>query len=62
MDNDYILGLWDGHDAGAALIKEKQVVFAINEERLTRRRLEVGFPRLSIQAMSRLCRYPPFRR
>ena len=50
MSNNYILGLWDGHDAGAALVKEDQVAFAVNEERLTRRKLEVGFPRLSIQA------------
>jgi len=50
MTNHYTLGLWDGHDAGAALIEGDRVLFAINEERLTRRKLEVGFPRLSIQA------------
>jgi carbamoyltransferase len=48
--NTYILGIWDGHDAGAALLKGDQVLFAINEERLTRRKLEVGFPQLSIHA------------
>lgn len=46
----YILGIWDGHDAGAALLKGDLIVFAINEERLTRRKLEVGFPSLSIKA------------
>ena len=44
-----ILGIWDGHDAGAALIRGDEILFAINEERLTRRKLEVGFPALSIE-------------
>ena len=43
-----ILGIWDGHDAGAALIQNDEVVFAINEERLSRRKLEIGFPTRSI--------------
>ncbi len=46
----YILGIWDGHDAGAALLKSDRILFAINEERLTRRKLEVAFPLLSIRA------------
>jgi len=46
----FVLGIWDGHDAGAALIRGDQPVFAINEERLTRRKLEVGFPRHAIRA------------
>jgi len=45
-----ILGVWDGHDAGAALLVDGRVVAAINEERLTRRKLEIRFPRLSIEA------------
>ncbi|MBF0398289.1 MAG: hypothetical protein HQK78_16045 [Desulfobacterales bacterium] len=52
MDNNlkenYVLGIWDGHDAGSALIKDDKIIFAVNEERLTRRKLEVGFPQLSI--------------
>ena len=46
----YILGVWDGHDAGAALIDQHKIIFAANEERYTRRKLEVGFPRNAIQA------------
>ncbi len=46
----YILGIWDGHDSGAALIKDDQILVAINEERLTRRKLEVRFPALAIKA------------
>ena len=51
MSNErLVLGIWDGHDAGAALLAGEEILFAVNEERLTRRKLEVGFPRLSIQA------------
>ncbi len=46
----YILGLWDGHDSGAALIKDNVVVYAANEERFTKRKLEVKFPYNSIRA------------
>jgi carbamoyltransferase len=47
-----ILGIWDGHDAGAALVDEVEgrIVCAVNEERFTRRKLEVGFPLHSIEA------------
>ena len=39
-----ILGIWDGHDAGAALLAGGRLVAAVNEERLTRRKLEIRFP------------------
>jgi carbamoyltransferase len=45
-----VLGIWDGHDAGAALVRDGEILFAVNEERLTRRKLEVGFPNLAIGA------------
>nr|HID57932.1 hypothetical protein [Desulfobacterales bacterium] len=50
LKEGYVLGIWDGHDAGAALVLGDQILFATNEERITRRKLEVGFPRLSIRA------------
>ena len=50
MENRFVLGIWDGHDAGAALLCGDEIVFAINEERLSRRKLEVGFPTRSIEA------------
>jgi len=50
LNERLVLGIWDGHDAGAALIAGGKIIFAVNEERLTRRKLEVGFPRLSIGA------------
>ena len=46
----YILGIWDGHDSGAAIIKDNEILVAINEERLTRRKLEIKFPYKSIEA------------
>lgn len=46
----YILGIWDGHDAGAALIQDRDIVFAANEERYTKRKLEIKFPYHSIKA------------
>jgi carbamoyltransferase len=45
-----VLGIWDGHDSGAALLQDGRLRFAVNEERLTRRKLEVRFPSGSIQA------------
>jgi carbamoyltransferase len=45
-----VIGIWDGHDAGAALLQDGRVRFAINEERLTRRKLEIRFPTQSIEA------------
>ncbi len=46
----YILGIWDGHDAGAALLCGEEILAAVNEERLSRRKLEVGFPHRAVRA------------
>lgn len=45
----YILGIWDGHDAGSAIIEDNEIKVAINEERITRKKLDVGFPKQSIK-------------
>jgi carbamoyltransferase len=45
----YILGIWDGHDCGAAIVEGNEIKVAVNEERFTRRKLEVGFPENSIK-------------
>lgn len=39
-----ILGITDSHDAGIALFENGKIVFAVNEERLSRIKLVVGFP------------------
>ena len=44
-----ILGIWDGHDAGAALLVDGRLAAAVNEERLSRRKLDVAFPAASIR-------------
>ncbi|MCC6145300.1 MAG: hypothetical protein IT368_15960, partial [Candidatus Hydrogenedentes bacterium] len=43
-----ILGIWDGHDSGAAIVIDGSVAVAVNEERLSRRKLEIRFPSQSI--------------
>src|SRR5262245_13481988 len=54
-----ILGIWDGHDSGAALLQDGQLRCAINEERLSRRKLEVCFPARSIAACLALAQLSP---
>ncbi len=44
-----ILGIWDGHDAGAAIVDGNEIKVAVNEERITRKKLDVGFPTESIK-------------
>ncbi|HTB81629.1 MAG TPA: carbamoyltransferase C-terminal domain-containing protein [Opitutaceae bacterium] len=48
---DAVIGVWDGHDAGAALVIEGKVALALNEERLSGRKLDVGLPRRALAAM-----------
>jgi carbamoyltransferase len=48
-----VLGIWDGHDSGAALLSGGRLRCAVNEERLTRRKLEIRFPSRSIDACLR---------
>jgi carbamoyltransferase len=56
-----ILGIWDGHDAGAALIVGDRLVAAVNEERFTRRKLEPCFPLRSIRCCLEMSDLPPSR-
>ena len=51
-----ILGIWDGHDSGAALFKDGKLIAAVNEERLSRRKLEVRFPAASIETCLNMAR------
>lgn len=43
-----ILGIHDGHNCGATLLVDGKIVAAVCEERLTRRKNEMGYPRKSI--------------
>ena len=49
MENNVVLGIFTCHDAGVAIIKNNQILFAINEERLNRVKFYWGFPDLSIR-------------
>ncbi len=49
-----ILGIGLQHDAGAALIANGQVLAAVNEERLNRRKLYWGWPKLAVQEVLRI--------
>ncbi len=55
----YILGIWDGHDSGAVLIHNDLIIFAANEERYTKRKLEVSFPSNSIKAALEFAQIKP---
>ena len=54
-----ILGVWDGHDAGACIVEDGRIKVAINEERLTRRKLDIGFPVNAIAACLRYMNLNP---
>ena len=55
----YVLGIWDGHDAGACIVEDGKIKIAINEERLTRKKLDIGFPEKSIRACLDYLRLKP---
>jgi carbamoyltransferase len=47
---DGILGLWDGHESGVALVADGVLAFALSEERPSRRKRASGFPACSLSA------------
>lgn len=54
-----ILGITDHLTSGAALVEDGVVRAAINEERLARKKMVMGFPRLSIEACLRIAGIAP---
>jgi carbamoyltransferase len=42
------LGINDGHDAGVAILKDGEILYAANEERFSRTKLHHGFPHLAL--------------
>ncbi|WP_456421853.1 carbamoyltransferase family protein [Thermococcus sp.] len=53
-----ILGIHDGHDAGAVLIDGERI-FAVNEERLNRVKKFRGFPKLSVKKVLEMANANP---
>lgn len=51
---EYILGIHDGHNCGAAIVRDGAVIAAVNEERLSRRKNDVGYPRRAIEDVMRI--------
>lgn len=49
-----VLGVHEGHDAGAAILKDGKIISAVNEERIVREKLYTGVPKKSIQECMRL--------
>ncbi|MGR8932919.1 MAG: carbamoyltransferase C-terminal domain-containing protein [Gammaproteobacteria bacterium] len=54
MNNIYILGLHDGHNCGATLTENGKVVASVCEERLTRKKNEVGYPRRAVDEVLKI--------
>jgi carbamoyltransferase len=55
-----VLGINDGHDAGAALIKDGNVVAAVQEERLNNIKHYAGIPEKSINEVFKISKIHPF--
>ncbi|MEM0149791.1 MAG: carbamoyltransferase N-terminal domain-containing protein, partial [Candidatus Micrarchaeaceae archaeon] len=47
-----VLGINDSHDAGSALSDHGNIIGAVNEERFTKRKNDVGFPSNSIRYLT----------
>lgn len=56
---EIVLGITLSHDAGAALVIGGRIAAAVNEERLTRRKQQMGFPGGSIRECLRLAGVAP---
>ncbi len=54
-----VLGINDGHNAGAALVKDGRVLAAVQEERLCNEKNFSGVPRLSIKEVFRIAGVDP---
>jgi len=54
-----ILGITDGDDAGAVLVVDGNLVAAVNEERLNRIKMSIGFPTLAIREVLKIAQVEP---
>lgn len=51
-----ILGLSYGHDSGACIISEDGILAAVNEERLSRQKLHIGFPYMAVDEVLKVAK------
>jgi len=49
-----ILGICDGHNSGACLLRNGSVIAAISEERLSRVKNDAGYPRMAVKKVLEL--------
>lgn len=54
-----VLGVADSINSGAAVVKDGRIAAAINEERLNRNKMCMGFPRLSIEEVMKVADVAP---
>jgi carbamoyltransferase len=54
-----ILGIWDGHNSSACVIAQYVAASAVSEERLSRRKMQRGFPFNSISSVLKIARISP---
>ncbi|WP_341702918.1 carbamoyltransferase C-terminal domain-containing protein [Ferrovibrio sp.] len=54
-----ILGIHDGHDAHACIVRDGQLVALIGEERLSRLKSDGGYPRRAIDAVLQMAKVTP---
>lgn len=54
-----ILGITDGDNGGAVLLVDGRLAAAINEERLNRMKMSIGFPQLAIKEVLRISSIEP---
>ena len=45
----YVLGIHDGHNCGASLLRDGKIVASVSEERLTRIKNDAGYPQRAIE-------------
>src|SRR5262249_9387631 len=58
-DSGVILGISDSHDSGVALIRGGQIIAAVNEERITRRKMAGGLPHRGLQEIWKIAGISP---
>ena len=49
-----ILGIHDGHNSGATLLEDGKIIVSISEERLSRIKNDVGYPRKAVEAVLKM--------
>ena len=54
MNDIIILGITDGHNSGASLLRNGKIEYAISEERISRNKNEAGYPKLAVEQILKL--------